>query len=147
NAQWFHLSQPTVGWGPAAGQAADHHPYTVHVLNNGQVIATYARESSAMYQGGVFVATVSWTNVTPTASWTDVTWNDGSSTPDAMRTWPMDLTIDPTDPTQQTWYVGSFIDGRYAIDFFETKGLWKTTNGGKTWSLVWGNTADPSSAG
>jgi len=138
NAHWYQLNQPTVAWGPAAGLAANHHTYTVNVSNNGDILVTFAREDSEVDQGGVFLGQVTWSGGVPTATWTDVTPNDGSATPDAARTWAMDLTIDPTDPTQQTWYVGSYI-----LDHAEassSRGLWQTTNGGQTWTLILGQT-------
>lgn len=142
NAKWYQLNQPTVAWGPAAGEAANHHAYTVNVLNNGEILVTFAREDSEVDQAGVFLGKVTWNNGVPTATWTDVTPNDGSSTPDAARTWAMDLTIDPTDPTQQTWYLGSYILDHAEAD--SSRGLWRTTNGGQTWTLILGQTAsDP----
>src|SRR5262249_42307077 len=71
------------------------HPYNIAVLNDGTLVATYSARISGDFQpsSGVFVST-----------------NDGASWLDrsaaGMQYYTKDLTVDPYDPTQATWYAG-----------------------------------------
>ena len=72
------------------------HPYNLHVLNDGTLVATYsARIASNDFQAGsgVFVST------NDGASWID-------RTDAAMRYYTKDLALDPHDPDQNSWYAG-----------------------------------------
>ncbi|MBK9989963.1 MAG: hypothetical protein IPP19_04280 [Verrucomicrobia bacterium] len=71
------------------------HPATIVVLNDGKVVCTYSghRNPGFTASSGVFIYDSS------TQSWTDV------SDP-GMLYWTKDIVVDPTDATQNTWYVG-----------------------------------------
>ena len=74
------------------------HPFNVDVLNDGTVVATF----SGRIVGGAFTDSSGVFVYNPgTQTWTDV------SAPN-MDYWTTDLTIDPSDPTQSTWYAGVY---------------------------------------
>ena len=51
-----------------------------------------------------------------------------------MQYWTKDVVIDPTDPTQNTWYAGVF---NHADDT-SSGGLYRTTDRGLTWTRLAG---------
>jgi hypothetical protein len=59
------------------------------------------------------------------------TWIDRSDT--NMRYFTRDITLDPTDPTQNTWYAGVWSMWGTSSGH---DGLYKTTNRGQSWTLV-----------
>ena len=61
-------------------------------------------------------------------SWTDVSYNP------YMHYWTKDITIDPNDINQNTWYVSVFSGWGGAAN--DKGGLYKTINRGASWSLV-----------
>ena len=101
------------------------HPFNIHVLNDGTLVCTYAarRQSNGVFtaSSGVFISTDGG------ASWADRTAAN-------MRYYTKDLTVDPTDPAQNTWYAavrmawGGVANG--------TGGLYKTTDRGVNWVRV-----------
>jgi len=105
------------------------HPLDIVVLNDGTLVATYAAtlNSSGDFDAssGVFVSTNQGT------SWTDV----AASTP-SLQYFDRDISIDPNDPTQSTWYVGVW--ATTSNPYYPEGGLYKTTNRGSTWTLVSG---------
>lgn len=99
------------------------HPYNIHVLDDGTLVATYsARIASGNFQpsAGVFVST-----------------NDGASWLDRSDTnlhyYTKDLTVDPHDPAQQTWYAGVW--GEWG-NSSGRGGLYRTTNRGLAWTRI-----------
>ncbi|MBI3136148.1 MAG: T9SS type A sorting domain-containing protein [Bacteroidetes bacterium] len=100
------------------------HPYTVFVLDDGTVVSTWCGRRN----GGVFTTSSGvFSSDDQGASWNDVSMNDD------MYYWTKDITIDPTDATQNTWYVSVFSGwGGPAND---KGGLYKTTDRGVTWNL------------
>ncbi len=106
------------------------HPASIVVLNDGKVMCTYSgRRTSGGFtnSSGVFI-------YDPVAnSWTDV------SDP-GMYYWTKDIIIDPTDATQNTWYVCVFSGWGGAPNGLG--GLYKTTNRGTSWTKLTGSQFD-----
>ena len=74
------------------------HVYTVRVLNDGTLVTTYSGRRAGSPEvftdsSGVFVSTDG-----------GATWTDRSAA--NMHYYTMELTVDPTDSTQNTWYAG-----------------------------------------
>ncbi len=101
------------------------HAFNINVLNDGSVVATFSGQyagSSFTNTSGVFISTNHGT------SWTDRTGT-------GMNFWTKDITIDPTDPAQNTWYAGvRFAYGTSGA--YNTGGLYRTTNRGVTWTQI-----------
>ncbi|WP_437693782.1 hypothetical protein [Sorangium sp. So ce176] len=99
------------------------HPYNVHVLKDGSIVATYSGHqpgSTRTYtdRSGVFLLGKG------AAAWED------RSAPE-MRYWTKDLVIDPNDSTESTWYVAVFShDDRFY------GGLYRTRDRGATWQRI-----------
>jgi hypothetical protein len=99
------------------------HPFNILVLNDGTLVATYsARIASSDFQpsSGVFVST------TDGASWVD-------RSAASMQYYTKDLTVDPNDPTQATWYAGVWGEWGSSSGL---GGLYCTTNRGVTWTCI-----------
>jgi hypothetical protein len=99
------------------------HAYNVVILNDGTIVASYsARIAASNFQpsSGVFVST-----------------NDGSSWLDrsaaGMQYYTKDLTVDPHDPVQNTWYAGVW--GEWGASS-GLGGLYSTTNRGVSWVRI-----------
>src|ERR1035441_3921687 len=99
------------------------HPYNIVVLNDGTLVATYsARIATNNFQpsSGVFVST------TDGASWVD-------RSAAGMQYYTKDLTVDPYDLAQATWYAGVW--GEWGASS-GLGGLYCTTNRGVTWACI-----------
>jgi hypothetical protein len=103
------------------------HPCNLAVLNDGTLVSTYSgrRNPSGTFTASSGIFTYNSTNNT----WTDVS-NSG------MYYWTRDLTIDPSDPTQNTWFVGVF--SGWGGPPNGLGGLYKTTNRGQSWTKISG---------
>ena len=112
-ATWTRLASPP---------RTEGHPYNIHVLDDGRLLCTYSgrRDGGGAFttSSGVFVSNDGGTN------WIDL------SIPE-MERWTKDITIDPHDPTQNTWYASVF--SHWGAWPNEVGGLYKTTNAGATW--------------
>ncbi|MEK7255789.1 MAG: 3-coathanger stack domain-containing protein, partial [Bacteroidota bacterium] len=101
------------------------HPYNVFVLNDGSVVCTYSGRrnpgGSFTASSGVFYSTDGGT-----------TWADRSDP--GMFYWTKDITIDPHDLTQNTWYVGVF--SGWGGPPNGLGGIYKTTNKGVNWTKI-----------
>lgn len=114
SATWSKLAVPPRTQG---------HPYTVQVLNDGTIVATYsARIASGDFQpsAGVFVST------DDGASWLD-------RTDAAMQYYTKDLTVDPHDPLERIWYAGVWGEWGSSAN---KGGLYRTTNRGIAWTRI-----------
>ncbi len=99
------------------------HPYTVQVLSDGTIVATYsARITAGDFQpsAGVFVSTDD-----------GVSWQDRTDA--AMQYYTKDLTVDPHDPAQNTWYAGVWGEWGSSAN---KGGLYRTTNRGIAWTRI-----------
>lgn len=103
------------------------HPACLVVLNDGKMVCTFSgrRNGSGAFtnSSGVFI-------YDPVAN----LWSDKSDA--GMHYWTKDIIIDPTDATQNTWYVCVFSGWGGAPNGLG--GLYKTTNRGSTWIKLTG---------
>jgi len=112
-------------WGiTTAPPRTEGHPYTIHILNDGTLVSSWCarRTTNFTASSGVFIST------NGGSSWQDVSMNDN------MYYWTKDLIIDPTDATQNTWYVA--IHSGWGGAANDKGGLYKTTNRGTNWELI-----------
>ena len=115
SATWTHCPNPARTQG---------HPMDIVVLNDGTVVTTFSGRRNATNftdSSGVFVSTNQGT------SWTDVS-------AAGMKYWTMDLTVDPNDATQNTWYVCVYSGWGGAAN--GQGGLYRTTNRGTNWTKI-----------
>ncbi len=99
------------------------HPFNIFVLKDGSVVTTFSarRAGSPLAftnSSGVFVSTNNGTS-----------WIDRSDY--GMKYWTKDITIDPHDTTQNTWYVGVW--GGWSGPSSGLGGLYKTNDRGLNW--------------
>ena len=108
----------------AAPPRTQGHAFNITVLKDGTLVATFSGRMAPSFtdSSGVFVSTNGGTS-----------WVDRSAT--NMQWWTMDLTVDPSDTTQKTWYTGVYSGWGGTAN--NRGGLYKTTNRGVTWTQVW----------
>jgi photosystem II stability/assembly factor-like uncharacterized protein len=107
------------------------HPATIVVLNDGTMVCTFSGRRTA---GGAFTASSGVFTYNPgTGVWTDVSHA-------GMQYWTKDIVIDPSDPTQNTWYVCVF--SGWGGPPNGLGGLYKTTNRGTNWTKLTGTQFD-----
>jgi hypothetical protein len=107
------------------------HPASIEVLNDGKMVCTFSGRRTS---GGSFTASSGVFLYDPsTNSWTDI------SDP-GMFYWTKDIVIDPSDATQNTWYVSVFSGWGGAPNGLG--GLYKTTNRGTSWTKLTGSQFD-----
>lgn len=107
------------------------HPAGIVVLNDGKMVCTYSGRRTA---AGAFTASSGVFIYDPAGnSWTDVSHSD-------MQYWTKDIIIDPSDPTQNTWYVCVFSGWGGAPN--GKGGLFRTTNRGGSWTKLTGTQFD-----
>jgi photosystem II stability/assembly factor-like uncharacterized protein len=119
---WTQLPEPAA--------RLEGHPASIVVLNDGKMVCTYSgRRGPAGFttSSGVFIYDP------VTSLWTDVTHAD-------MQYWTKDIIIDPSDPTQNTWYVCVFSGWGGAPN--GRGGLFRTTNRGSSWTKLTGTQFD-----
>ena len=115
SATWQWMSKPP---------RTEGHPFNVYVLNDGLLICTYSgrRQNGAFTaSSGVFISS------DRGATWVDV------SDP-GMLYWTKDLTIDPHDPSQNTWYVSVW--SGWGGPSSGLGGIYRTRDRGNTWNRV-----------
>ncbi len=116
SASWSRLAAPPRTQG---------HPFNIHLLDDGTLVATYSGRRNAAgtftESSGVFVSSDG-----------GQSWQDRSDS--GMRRWTKDLSIDPHDLTQSTWYVGVF--SHWGSDPNEVGGVYRTTDRGGSWSRI-----------
>jgi photosystem II stability/assembly factor-like uncharacterized protein len=98
------------------------HPYNIAVLNDGTLVTTYSARITSDFQpsSGVFVSTDD-----------GASWLDRSAA--GMQYYTKDLTVDPYDPAQATWYAGVWGEWGASAEF---GGLYFTTNRGVSWTRI-----------
>jgi Secretion system C-terminal sorting domain len=105
------------------------HPACLNVLNDGKLLATF---SGRINPGGAFTDSSGVFLYNPgTSSWTDV------SDP-GMGYWTMDVVVDPSDVTQNTWYACVYT--HWGGTSSNQGGLYRTTNRGALWTKLTGTT-------
>ncbi len=118
---WTKLSNPP---------RTEGHPACIQVLNDGKMVCTFSGRrtgSGFTASSGVFI-------YDPVGnSWTDVSHS-------GMNYWTKDIVIDPSDPSQNTWYVCVFSGWGGAPNGLG--GLYKTINRGANWTKLTGSQFD-----
>jgi hypothetical protein len=115
SSTWTKLSNPP---------RTEGHPASIVVLNDGKVVCTFSgrlNPSSFTSSSGVFIYDPSLN------SWSDV--SDAG-----MHYWTKDIIIDPSDPSQNTWYVCVFSGWGGSANGLG--GLYKTTTRGSSWTKL-----------
>ncbi|HQN57848.1 MAG TPA: T9SS type A sorting domain-containing protein, partial [Saprospiraceae bacterium] len=115
-SNWSSTSKPA---------RTEGHPYNVFVLNDGTVVTTWSgRRTSGGFtaSSGVFAS-----------SDQGATWTDLSDRPN-MDFWTKDITIDPNDANQNTWYVSVF--SGWGGPSNGKGGLYKTSDRGVNWTKI-----------
>lgn len=99
------------------------HADSIFVLNDGSLVCSYSgrRASNFTKSSGVFYSTDH-----------GLTWSDRSSP--NMLYWTRDITIDPTDSTQKTWYAAVY--SGWGGQANGLGGLYKTVDRGLHWTQV-----------
>jgi photosystem II stability/assembly factor-like uncharacterized protein len=119
---WSKLSNPP---------RTEGHPACIQVLNDGKMICTFSGRinpnGSFTNSSGVFL-------YDPLSD----SWSDRSDP--GMHYWTKDIVIDPSDVTQNTWYVAVFSGWGGAPNGLG--GLYKTTDRGTTWTKLTGSQFD-----
>jgi len=101
------------------------HPACIQVMNDGKMVCTF---SGRINTSGTFTNSSGVFLYDPVAN----SWSDKSAA--GMYYWTNDLIIDPTDATQNTWYVAVFSGWGGAPNGLG--GLYKTTNRGTSWTKL-----------
>ncbi|MFN0035439.1 MAG: T9SS type A sorting domain-containing protein, partial [Saprospiraceae bacterium] len=122
NGAWTQLPAPP---------RTEGHPASIVVLNDGKVACTFSGRRNA---AGAFTASSGVFLYDPATN----TWADRSH-PD-MFYWTKDIVIDPSDPDQNTWYVGVFSGWGGAPN--GKGGLFRTTDRGLHWTKLTGSQFD-----
>jgi PKD repeat protein len=126
----FRSSDGGVSWIKLANPPRTQgHPNKIVSLNDGTLVVTFAArmlpDGSLTESSGVFVLPVGST-----------TWQDRTAA--AMQFFTKDITVDPYDATQNTWY--ATVWGRFSVftppNNIGNGGLYKTTNRGQSWTRV-----------
>jgi len=114
SATWTKLSKPP---------RTEGHPFNIFILNDGSIVCTYSgrRAPGFTASSGVFYSTDG-----------GASWQDRSDR--GMYYWTKDITIDPHDPMQNTWYVAVFSGFGGAAN--GKGGIYKTTNRGQEWAKI-----------
>ncbi|MFI5172177.1 MAG: fibronectin type III domain-containing protein [Chitinophagales bacterium] len=113
---WVKLSNPP---------RTEGHPYNIHVLNDGTLIAVYSGRRNA---AGVFTASSGvFKSTDGGTTWTDI------SDP-GMFYWTKDLIIDNSDAAQNTFYCAVF--SGWGGPPNGLGGIYKTNNRGTSWTKI-----------
>jgi hypothetical protein len=107
------------------------HPACIEVLSDGKMVCTF---SGRINPSGAFTPSSGVFLFDPVSD----TWSNRTDA--GMRYWCKDIVIDPSDPSQNTWFVGVFSGWGGAPNGLG--GLYKTVNRGATWSRITGSQFD-----
>jgi photosystem II stability/assembly factor-like uncharacterized protein len=119
---WTKLSNPP---------RTEGHPASIIVLNDGKMVCTFSGRRNSV---GTFTASSGVFIYDPVGnSWADISHAD-------MQYWTKDIIIDPSDPTQNTWYVCVFSGWGGAPN--GRGGLFRTANRGGSWTKLTGTQFD-----
>jgi len=120
SSTWTKLANPP---------RTEGHPACIVVLNDGNMVCTFSGRRTTVFtaSSGVFL-------YNPVAN----SWTDKSDS--GMVYWTKDIIIDPSDATQNTWYVCVFSGWGGAPNGLG--GLYKTTNRGTSWTKLTGTQFD-----
>ncbi len=109
------------------------HPAAITVLNNGKVLCSFSgrrdENGDFIQSSGIFLYDPA------TGSW------DDKSDPNQYY-WCHDVVVDPSDPTQNTWY--SCVYNGWGGNGNDMGGLYRTSDGGEIWTKIF-DEADVSS--
>ncbi len=114
---WTKLAKPP---------RSNGHAFNINVLNNGDLVVSFSARKPTSGSNFTDSSGVYYYDVNTT------TWYDRSHT--GMRYWTKDVTIDPNDATQSTWYASVF--SGWANVPAGTGGIYKTTNKGVNWTQI-----------
>jgi hypothetical protein len=109
----------------------ERHPASINVLNDGTVVCSFSGHRNSAGQFTNSSGVISYNPAT--GIWTDV------SAP-GMYYWTKDVVIDPSDPTQHTWYAAVFSGWGGAPNGLG--GLYRTVNKGQSWTKLTGSQFD-----
>lgn len=103
------------------------HPFNINVLNNGDLVVSFSARkptsgSNFTNSSGVFYSTNGGSS-----------WSDRSHS--KMQFYTKDVVIDPSDPTQSTWYAAVFSAWGGGIPS-SSGGLYRTTDKGLNWKQI-----------
>jgi hypothetical protein len=104
------------------------HAYQLRILNDGTLVATYSGRRALV--GGVEQFTASSGVFTSTDN--GATWTDRTAT--NMRWYTKGIEIDPTDPTQNTWYAA--VANGWSGTGNDLGDVYRTTNRGVSWTRM-----------
>jgi photosystem II stability/assembly factor-like uncharacterized protein len=114
NAVWTACAKPP---------RTENHAFNVVVLKDGTVVCTYSGRINASNlfteSSGIFVSGDG-----------GKTWSDRSAP--NMKFYTMDITVDPNDASQNTWYA-SVYNSFYGVNVDNLGGLYRSTDRGVTW--------------
>lgn len=121
-----NLQSPNLAFNPTvAPPRTEGHPYNIHVLDDGTLLASYSGRRDASWaftpSSGVFTSTDNGN-----------TWMDISDV--GMHYWTKDVIVDPHDNAQNTWYVA--VHSGWGGPPNNLGGLYKTTDRGQTWERI-----------
>jgi hypothetical protein len=148
-----YTNQPTITI-TSNGAFGAQHPVDLYVLGSGPDAGDLLFANALRYDdigdgdNHTFVQTAGvWLGKCNAGIWT---WTDETPGPSVdpssyMSKYLLGLTVDPNDPTQQTWFVTDTTGTGYPGDTYGA--IFKTTNGGATWTQWYTNSTWGSAGG
>ena len=130
---WTNLGVPWRGGLPLV------HPFNIRVLRNGDLLVSFSAR-----QVGDNNAPYAPTSGVMLYQFADMTWTDRTRA--EMQYFTRDVMVDPTDPTEQTWFAcvsntDNTNTSPSSADLPMTYGgLYVTTNAGDNWTRLWSGT-------
>ncbi|MCX6970781.1 MAG: hypothetical protein NTV93_11640 [Verrucomicrobia bacterium] len=147
---WKKLPSPAPGAFRPAGTAIVH-PFNIRILANGDLLVSYSARQAGNANAGYTPSSGVFLYSQSAGAWTD------KSTRIELRYFTRDVVVDPGDPAGLTWYACvSNTDLATTVPASADApttygGLYKTIDGGGSWTLVWngqtGVAGQPGTAG